>query len=49
MNYTLTGHDLVHAAEEMLLQLIPAAQLRRQADDGVDDFAIRPCPSRMMS
>ena len=38
MNYTLTGHDLVHAAEEMLLQLIPAAQLRRQADDGVDDF-----------
>ena len=38
MNYTLTGHDLVHAAEEMLLQLIPAAQLRRQEDDGVDDF-----------
>lgn len=38
MNYTLIGHDLIHAAEEMLLQLLPAALLRRQQDDGVDDF-----------
>lgn len=38
MNYTLTGHDLKHAAEEMLLQLLPAALLRQNTDDGVQDF-----------
>lgn len=38
MNYTLTGHDLKHAAEEMLLQLLPAALLRQNTDDGVEDF-----------
>ncbi|MFR4972179.1 MAG: coproporphyrinogen dehydrogenase HemZ [Butyricicoccus pullicaecorum] len=38
MNYTLIGHDLIHAAEEMLFQLLPAALLRRQEDDGTDDF-----------
>lgn len=38
MNYTLIGHDLIHAAEEMLLQLIPAALLHRGPDDGADDF-----------
>lgn len=38
MNYTLTGHDLKHAAEEMLLQLLPAALLRQNIDDGVEDF-----------
>lgn len=38
MNYTLTGHDLKHAAEEMLLQLLPAVLLRQNTDDGVQDF-----------
>ena len=38
MNYTLTGHDLKHAAEEMLLPLLPAALLRQNTDDGVQDF-----------
>ena len=38
MNYVLTGHDLKHAAEEMLLQLLPSALLHRQDDDGQTDF-----------
>lgn len=38
MNYTLIGHDLIHAAQEMLFQLLPAVLLRRQEDDGTDDF-----------
>lgn len=38
MNYALIGHDLKHAAEEMLLQLLPAALLTRQEDDGKEDF-----------
>ncbi len=38
MNYTLIGHDLKHAAEEMLLQLLPTALLTRQEDDGQEDF-----------
>ena len=38
MNYTLIGHDLKHAAEEMLLQLLPTALLTRQEDDGKEDF-----------
>ena len=38
MNYILIGHDLKHAAEEMLLQLLPIALLSRQEDNGQDDF-----------
>lgn len=38
MNYTLIGHDLKHAAEEILLQLLPTALLTRQEDDGQMDF-----------
>ena len=38
MNYQLVGHDLRHAAEEMLLQLLPAALLQNAPDDGADDF-----------
>lgn len=38
MKYQLAGHDLRHAAEEMLLQLLPAAVLQNAPDDGADDF-----------
>ena len=40
MNYQLLGHDLRHAAEEILLQLLPAAALRDAPDDGADDFCL---------
>lgn len=38
MNYQLTGHDLRHAAEEMLLQLLPTALVQAAPDDGQSDF-----------
>lgn len=38
MNYELVGHDLKHAVEEILFQLLPAVVLCQQPDDEQDDF-----------